>query len=205
MTGTSLTTMFGWTSSLTKVHARMLSRSVTPRSLFLSYFPAAFSTSAAMGMQLFTGFVPMQSRQFGATFATDSVRDLITPALTLNRSSRVIPGFLGTPATMTQTSQPSSAFSSSSVSPLFDGWYHSTGTWVSTCDMSAATPGTFARSYSDSFEPAGRYTFSSSDSVCPIPPAAPRTVTLNGRSTSFTAAMPTPPIRPCAGLPTFEP
>ncbi|RHN40939.1 hypothetical protein MtrunA17_Chr8g0360511 [Medicago truncatula] len=42
------------------------------------------------------------------------------PALMLKRSSRVIPGFLGTPAGIITTSAPSKAFPSSS-SPAYPG------------------------------------------------------------------------------------
>jgi len=45
--------------------------------------------------------------------AIAEARVFTIPALMLNRSSRVIPGFLGTPAGMITTSDPSSAFPNS--------------------------------------------------------------------------------------------
>ena len=47
---------------------------------------------------------------WGQYLAIAVQRDLTMPALMLKRSSRVIPGFLGTPAGMITTSAPSKAF-----------------------------------------------------------------------------------------------
>jgi len=49
----------------------------------------------------------------GQCLAIASQRPFTIPALMLKRSSRVIPGFLGTPAGMITTSAPSKAFPNS--------------------------------------------------------------------------------------------
>ncbi len=47
-----------------------MSSVVTPNSLFLSYTPAFFSTSAAMATVVFTGLVMMPMHAFGQVVAT---------------------------------------------------------------------------------------------------------------------------------------
>ena len=55
-------------------------------------------TSEAMGTVELTGLLIMHSMASGQTLEAASERDMAIPALMLNRSSRVMPGFLGTPA-----------------------------------------------------------------------------------------------------------
>uniref|UniRef100_A0A2P2LTY8 Malate dehydrogenase n=1 Tax=Rhizophora mucronata TaxID=61149 RepID=A0A2P2LTY8_RHIMU len=81
----------------------------------------------------------MLTRAFGQNFAIASQRPLTIPALMLKRSSRVIPGFLGTPAGMITTSDPSKALPSCS-SPM----YPTTSDLVLIWLTSAATPGVLA-------------------------------------------------------------
>ncbi|CSB68504.1 Uncharacterised protein [Vibrio cholerae] len=82
---------------------------VTPNSLRLSYTPAFFSTSAAIGTVVFTGLVIMPTQAFGHTTAIFSANAFTMPAFTLNRSARSIPGLRATPAETRTTSAPSSA------------------------------------------------------------------------------------------------
>ena len=55
-------------------------------------------TSAAMGTVELTGLEMMQSIASGQALEAASARAWAIPALMLKRSSRVIPGFRGTPA-----------------------------------------------------------------------------------------------------------
>lgn len=56
------------------------------------------------------------NRTMGACSAVASIKVLTMPALMLKRSSRVMPGFLGTPAGMTTKSAPFKAVDKSSFS-----------------------------------------------------------------------------------------
>ncbi len=93
----------------TNVFARTTSRVVTPNRRLGSYTPAIFSTSAAMGTVEFTGLLIILTIACGQCFATPSINVRTIPALILNKSSLVIPGFLGTPAGIITKSIPSSA------------------------------------------------------------------------------------------------
>ena len=57
-------------------------------------------TSEAIGTVEFTGLLIMHIMASGQTLDAASERDIAIPALMLKRSSRVMPGFLGTPAGM---------------------------------------------------------------------------------------------------------
>lgn len=59
-----------------------------------------------MGTQVLTGLVIMATIALGHCLAMFVAMSLIMPALTLKRSSRVIPGLRGTPAGITTTSEP---------------------------------------------------------------------------------------------------
>jgi len=56
-----------------------------------------------MGTVLFTGLEMIAKTASGQNSAQASTKFLTIPALVLNRSSRVIPGFRGTPAGITTT------------------------------------------------------------------------------------------------------
>ena len=71
--------------------------------------------SAKMGTVEFTGLEMIKNMAEGQYFAQASASPETMPALVLKRSSRVIPGFLGTPAGMTTTLQPFNAFPISSI------------------------------------------------------------------------------------------
>jgi len=92
--------------------ARTTSRVVTPKSFLGLYTPCFLRTSAAMGTVEFTGLEIMVMRASGQFLATPSTRPATMPALIAKRSSRVMPGFLGTPAGITTTSHPFRASSS---------------------------------------------------------------------------------------------
>lgn len=96
----------------TKVLALTTSSIVTPRSRFGSKVPALLKTSAAIGTVEFTGLLIKLTIAFGQHLAIPSQRVLTIPALMLNRSSLVIPGFLGTPAGIITRSMPVRASSS---------------------------------------------------------------------------------------------
>ncbi len=147
-------------SSATKVLERMMSSVVTPNSLFLSYTPAFFSTSAAIATVVFTGLVMIPIHAFGQVLATCCTRFFTIPALTLNRSERSIPGLRATPAEISTTSAPSSAgVASSPLKPLI---FTAVGIWL----KSTATPGvTGAMSYRESSEPEGSWVFNSNASA----------------------------------------
>jgi len=152
----------------------MTSRCVTPISFFGSYTPRVFKTSAAIGTVELTGLEMTRSIAAGACVATAAVRSRTMPALTLKRSSRVIPGFRGTPAGIRTTSAPWSA-APSCVSPTKP----STRAALSTCETSAATPfASGATSKRRRLVTIG-WRFMRSDSGWPIPPAAPRIATAN--------------------------
>lgn len=55
---------------------------------------------------LLTGLAMIHTMALGQTLAHASVKSRTIDALVLKRSSRVIPGFRGTPAGITTTSQP---------------------------------------------------------------------------------------------------
>ncbi|WVZ23082.1 hypothetical protein V8G54_001626 [Vigna mungo] len=96
----------------TKVFALTTSRAVTPRSRFGSYVPALLKTSAAIATVEFTGLLIKLTIALGQDLAIPSLRVFTIPAFILNKSSLVIPGFLGTPAGMITKSMPVSALSS---------------------------------------------------------------------------------------------
>lgn len=89
----------------------------------------------------------------------------------LKRSSRVIPGFLGTPAGIITMLAPSKQ-DCSSVSPECP----ETLTEVEICPKSADIP-MLAISYSARWETVAGSSFINNDNGCPIPPAAPRIAT----------------------------
>ena len=93
----------------TNVLARTTSKVVTPNNRFGSYTPASLSTSAAMGTVEFTGLLMMFIIARGQCLATPSIKVRTIPALILNKSSLVMPGFLGTPAGIMTKSMPSKA------------------------------------------------------------------------------------------------
>ena len=62
------------------------------------YSPAFFSASAAMGTVELTGLEMMQTKALGHALATAFDRLATIVALTLNKSSLVMPGLRGTPA-----------------------------------------------------------------------------------------------------------
>lgn len=78
-----------------KVSARTTSKLVTPKRRFGSKTPAFLRTSAAMGTVEFTGLEIMRTNAFGQTSATPLISVSTMPALTLKRSSRVMPGLPG--------------------------------------------------------------------------------------------------------------
>ena len=95
-----------------------MSRVVTPKIRLLApVTPAALYTSLQMGTVELTGLEIMFRMALGQISAHFSARPLTIPALILNRSSLVMPGFLGTPAGMITKSQPSRQAASSS-SPM---------------------------------------------------------------------------------------
>mmetsp|Transcript_33598 Transcript_33598/g.88238 ORF Transcript_33598/g.88238 Transcript_33598/m.88238 type:complete len:237 (+) Transcript_33598:1865-2575(+) len=102
-----------------KARLRIKSRVVTPTTLAGSKHPAARRVSATIGTVELTGLVMMSTIALGQLVAIVRAIPMIIPALTAKRSSRVIPGFRGTPAGMTTTSAPSRAVPSwSPVNPL---------------------------------------------------------------------------------------
>lgn len=103
-----------WSDTMhtTKVLALTTSSMVTPKSRLGSNVPALLKTSAAMGTVELTGLLIKLTIAFGQLFAIPSQRVLTIPALILNRSSLVIPGFRGTPAGMITRSMPVRASSS---------------------------------------------------------------------------------------------
>ncbi|ESS61997.1 hypothetical protein TCDM_10379 [Trypanosoma cruzi Dm28c] len=178
-TGTYGTTS-GCRALLIKRVARSPSSRLTPSSLFLLYTPIFLSVWAAMGTMLFTGFVTIQKQALGDTEAHVKTRSMTMPAFTLNRSSRVIPGLRGTPATMTKTSTPSASSVSAGsrgTGGSFPAAYFTVIPARSMWDRSAATPGAPATSYSDRVLPNGSSRRSSRERDWPMPPAAPITAT----------------------------
>merc|ERR1719348_824735 len=119
-----------------------------------------------------TGLAIMQIMASGQLRAQASARVATMVAFVLKRSSRVMPGFLGTPAGITTTSQPSRAAPSWS-GPMWPVTWARVSMWL----RSAATPGVWAMSYSERWLTSGLF-FSSRDSGWPMPPDAPSTATL---------------------------
>ena len=95
----------------TKVLALTTSRVVTPKRRLGLYVPAFLNTSAAIGTVEFTGLLIKFTIALGQHLAMPSQRVRTIPALMLNKSSLVIPGFLGTPAGIMTRSIPVRAFS----------------------------------------------------------------------------------------------
>lgn len=62
-----------------------------------------FKTSDAIGTHELTGFVMIPTNAFGQLREIAAAISRTIPAFVLNRSSRVMPGFLGTPAGMITT------------------------------------------------------------------------------------------------------
>lgn len=129
-------------------------------------------------------------------------------SVSLEAAPRVMPGLRGTPAGMITRSAPASAAPSWSTPTKPLTWCGedkreaegevSGGAatdaaaarpplracaGVLQCDRSAATPGVLAMSWRCSTDTSG-FIFSSSDSGCPMPPAAPSTATCGGRGAS---------------------
>jgi len=78
-----------------KVLALTTSSVVTPKRRLGSYVPAFLKTSAAIGTVELTGLLITFTIALGQQFAIPSQRVRTIPALMLNRSSLVIPGFQG--------------------------------------------------------------------------------------------------------------
>jgi len=95
----------------TKVLALTTSSIVTPSKRLGSYVPAFLKNSAAMGTVEFTGLLTKFTIALGQHLAMPSHKVLTIPALTLNKSSLVIPGFNGTLARMMTRSMPVKASS----------------------------------------------------------------------------------------------
>uniref|UniRef100_A0A0A9EUG6 Pco104294 n=1 Tax=Arundo donax TaxID=35708 RepID=A0A0A9EUG6_ARUDO len=112
MTGTLISLGSSPRTSPTKVFALTTSSVVTPRRRLGSYVPAFLKTSAAMGTVELTGLLITSTIALGQHFAIPSQRVRTIPALMLNKSSLVIPGFRGTPAGIITRSIPIRAFSS---------------------------------------------------------------------------------------------
>mmetsp|Transcript_35815 Transcript_35815/g.41783 ORF Transcript_35815/g.41783 Transcript_35815/m.41783 type:complete len:246 (-) Transcript_35815:247-984(-) len=113
-TVTLMSNGLAFSSAATNVFARTMSSVVTPNSLRGSNTPAFFSTSAAMGTVLLTGFEMIPIIAFGHVRAHSSARLFTIDAFVLNRSSRVMPGLRGTPAGMITMSAPARALAASS-------------------------------------------------------------------------------------------
>mmetsp|Transcript_111981 Transcript_111981/g.219512 ORF Transcript_111981/g.219512 Transcript_111981/m.219512 type:complete len:213 (-) Transcript_111981:130-768(-) len=130
--------------SATKVLARTTSKVVTPNNFLGLYTPCFFKVSAKIGTVEFTGLLITRNIASGQEVAQASARPITIPALVLNRSSLVIPGFLGTPAGMTTTLHPVRALliSSMPTCPL-------TLAGVQQWEISAATPGVLTTSNKD--------------------------------------------------------
>ena len=131
-----------------------------------------------MGTVELTGLEMTNTNAFGQVCAIACASSAQMDALMLNRSPLVIPGFLGTPAGMITTLEFSKASRSGlfGVSP-FGLRCADTLTLVSMWCKSDATPGTFTTSYR-AREVMCLLSLRSRDKGWPIPPAAPRTVTL---------------------------
>merc|ERR1712147_569485 len=87
----------------------------------------------------------MRKHALGHVVAHASASDCTMLAFVLKRSSRVMPGFRGTPAGMTTTSMPSRA-SAALPMPTVERTVAGVEQWL----RSAASPGVFTTSYSDS-------------------------------------------------------
>lgn len=169
-------------SSATKVEARTTSSVVTPKMRFWSYTPCFLKTSATIGTMELTGFEMTAIRARGQCSAQAVASECTMPALMPKRSSRDIPGynkslrtFRGTPAGMTTTAAPISAFLSCS-GPMCAVTRAGVLTW----ERSAATPGVPTISYKAS-SLTRSLVFSSRERGAPMPPAAPQTATLTIR------------------------
>mmetsp|Transcript_11075 Transcript_11075/g.14635 ORF Transcript_11075/g.14635 Transcript_11075/m.14635 type:complete len:211 (-) Transcript_11075:246-878(-) len=93
----------------TKVFARQMSRVVTPHNFFGLYTPFFFRISAAIGTVELTGLEMIARTASGQCSAHADVKVATMDAFVLNKSSRVMPGFRGTPAGITTTSAPFNA------------------------------------------------------------------------------------------------
>ena len=133
---------------------------------------ACFSVSATIGTVEFTGFAMINNIASGQTSPQTLARLWTIPAFVLNKSSRVMPGFRGTPAGITTTSHPL-RHSLSSLMPVNP----ETDARVLQCPKSAATPGVLTTSKSFRWAISG-LDLSKSERGWPIPPAAPRTATV---------------------------
>merc|ERR1719457_320757 len=171
ITGTSTVETSRPLFSATKVFERTTSRVVTPKILLVG-LPAFLYISQAMGTVELTGFEMMQMKASGQTFAQALVSWATMLALVLNKSSRVMPGFLGTPAGITTTLQ-SFKHSSSSSGPVCPVTWALESMWL----RSQATPGVWATSYRASLVTLG-FCLRRREVGWPMPPEAPRTATL---------------------------
>ena len=109
----------------------------------------------------------------GQCLAHAATKSRTMPALTLNKSSRLIPGFRGIPAGITTKCAPESA-APSCAGPVNPRTVASELTWLT----SAATPATLAMSYRCRCSTSA-VRFRSRLRGWPIPPAAPSTATVN--------------------------
>src|SRR4051794_11808538 len=98
----SLRESFSPTRVAVEVWARTTSRLVTPKTRFGLNTFLALRISAAIGTVEFTGLEMMRRNALGQCSATPVTRSLTMPALILNRSSRVMPGFPGIVQKITQ-------------------------------------------------------------------------------------------------------
>lgn len=155
----------------TKVFDRTISKVVTPRTRFGEKTLCFFKISQAIGTVELTGFEMIQTSASGHVWAIAVVKSATMVAFTLKRSSRVMPGLRGTPAGITTTSQPSSAFFSS-AGPTCALTLHLVSMWL----KSAPTPFVCWTSYSDKWSKSGDC-LRRSDSGWPMPPPAPNTAT----------------------------
>merc|ERR1719277_2845382 len=128
-------------SSEINLFARTISKVVTPKILFGLYFPAFLNISLAIGTVELTGLEMIAKHASGQTSAAAWANFATIDAFVLNKSSLVMPGFLGTPAGMTTISAPTrESFNWSS--PTNPVEVDAVSQWL----RSAATPGVWTMS-----------------------------------------------------------
>ncbi|KAH3670427.1 hypothetical protein OGAPHI_000942 [Ogataea philodendri] len=98
---------------------RTESKVVTPNSLRGLNVPFFLNVSAKTGTIELTGLVITRTKASGQVSEMAEAMSALMPALIWNRSSLVMPGFLGTPAGITTMSDPFND-STSPVSPASD-------------------------------------------------------------------------------------
>ncbi|KAH3678320.1 hypothetical protein WICMUC_001601 [Wickerhamomyces mucosus] len=113
------------------------SKVVTPNSLLGLKTPCFLKTSATIATVEFTGFEITNILAFGQYLAQFSAIFEIIPPFKLNKSSLVIPGFLGTPAGMITKS----ALDKAPSNPFSSARYPATLAPVSMWFKSAEIPG----------------------------------------------------------------